>query len=435
MQQVHDLIGIGFGPSNVALAIALEEKRGAGKPLDALFIEKQPSFAWHPHMLLDDAHMQISFMKDLATLRNPTSRFTFINYLHEKGRLPDFINLKSFFPSRHEFNDYLTWAAGQFDDACAYGEEVFEVAPETQGGEVVSLQVRSRDAQGRVTQRRARNLVVSVGGAANIPESFRLLRDDRRVFHSSTYLRDIAGHGGARHVAVVGSGQSAAEIFMDLQGRPGAPKVDLIMRARSIKPSDDSPFVNEIFNSEFTDHVFSHRQEERSALLDEFRHTNYSVADMELIQQIFKTLYQQRVGGGSRLSLLQRHEVRAARADDAGVYLTLWDRNAQRERTQRYDAVVLATGYSREHHKALLAPLAPYLGDHEVDRHYRVLGTPEFLPAVYLQGACEASHGLSDTLLSVTSVRTGEIGGALLAARPASGPAQPARQFREALQT
>ena len=66
MQHIHDLIGIGFGPSNVALAIALDEKRHGGKPLDALFIERQPSFAWHPHMLLDQAHMQISFLKDLA---------------------------------------------------------------------------------------------------------------------------------------------------------------------------------------------------------------------------------------------------------------------------------------------------------------------------------------------------------------------------------
>ena len=144
---IHDLIGIGFGPSNIALAIALDEKRRDGRRVDAMFIEKQAGFAWHKDMMLDQAHMQISFMKDLATLRNPTSRFTFINYLHEKKRLQDFINLKTFFPSRHEFNDYLGWAASQFEDACVYGEEVFEVLPEKEGhgGEVSLLRVRSRD--------------------------------------------------------------------------------------------------------------------------------------------------------------------------------------------------------------------------------------------------------------------------------------------------
>ena len=102
---IHDLIGIGFGPSNIALAIALDEHRQTGQAKDALFIERQPCFAWHPHMLLDNAHMQISFLKDLVTPRNPKSRFSFLNYLHSKGRLQDFINLQTFFPSRHEFND------------------------------------------------------------------------------------------------------------------------------------------------------------------------------------------------------------------------------------------------------------------------------------------------------------------------------------------
>ena len=53
--------------SNIALAIALDEHRQTGQAKDALFIERQPCFAWHPHMLLDNAHMQISFLKDLVT--------------------------------------------------------------------------------------------------------------------------------------------------------------------------------------------------------------------------------------------------------------------------------------------------------------------------------------------------------------------------------
>ena len=415
MQHIHDLIGIGFGPSNVALAIALDEKRHGGKPLDALFIERQPSFAWHPHMLLDQAHMQISFLKDLATLRNPTSRFTFVNYLHEQGRLTDFINLKSFFPSRHEFNDYLGWAAGQFEDACRYGEEVFEVVPEKQGGEVPLLRVRSRGEGGKVQERLARNLVVSIGGTPNIPESFRELRGDARVFHSSSYLKDMARHPQPRKVAIIGAGQSAAEIFMDLQGRPGAPQVDFIMRARSIRPSDDSPFVNEVFNADFTDYMYSRDMDERAALLDEFAQTNYAVADLDLIQQIFKVFYDQKVMRGNRLRMLRQHDVRAVRAAADGIHLTLWDQDAGRESTVRYDAVVLATGYARDQHKDLLMPLAPYLGDYDVDRYYRLKATSDFHPGIYLQGACEDSHGLSDTLLSVTSVRTGEIGNALLA--------------------
>lgn len=51
--------------------------------------------------------MQISSLKDLATPSEPRSRFTFLNYLFEKGRLNQFINLGTFLPTRAEYEDYL----------------------------------------------------------------------------------------------------------------------------------------------------------------------------------------------------------------------------------------------------------------------------------------------------------------------------------------
>lgn len=410
---VHDLIGIGFGPSNLALAIALDEQRRAGEPVQSLFIERQPAFAWHPGMMLPHAHMQISFLKDLATPRNPASPFTFVNYLHQKQRLQDFINLKTFHPSRREFNDYLAWAAAQFDDCVAYGEEVVEVLPEPRGREVELLRVRSRGADGRLHERLARNLVVSIGGTPNIPEAFQGLKGDTRVLHSNGYLRDIERVPQAGRVAILGAGQSAAELFIDLHGRPHAPQVDWIMRARSIKPADDSPFVNEIFNPDFVDDVYARPEAERSALLREFRHTNYACPDLALIEQIYQVFYEQRVAGEARHRLLRRHEVQGVRAAADGVHLNLLDMDAGREMGQRYDAVVLATGYAREQHHALLAALRPWLGDMEVNRDYRVIAPGEFRPAVFLQGACENTHGLSDTLLSISAIRSAEIARAL----------------------
>ena len=64
-------------------------------------------------------------------------------------------------------------------------------------------------------------------------------------------------------------------------------------------------------------------------------------------------------------------------------------------------------------HRDLLAPLAGYLDDFSVDRNYRVLASPDLQASVYLQGFCENSHGLSDTLLSVLPARAAEIGRAL----------------------
>ena len=51
-EKIHDLIGVGFGPSNLALAIALEELAETnGHALDALFIDKQTDYRWHGNTL------------------------------------------------------------------------------------------------------------------------------------------------------------------------------------------------------------------------------------------------------------------------------------------------------------------------------------------------------------------------------------------------
>ena len=113
------------------------------------------------------------------------------------------------------------------------------------------------------------------------------------------------------------------------------------------------------------------------------------------------------------------------RAAADGIHLWLHDLNTDQRAEHGYDVVVLATGYERDGHRTLLDPLAPYLGDFTVDRHYRLQGTPELKPGIFLQGACETSHGLSDTLLSVTAIRSDEIGQALLEANPR--PAQAAQ--------
>ena len=104
----YDVIGVGFGPANLAIAIALEEDaRTRESGLRYCFLDSKPAFEWHGGMLLENSRMQISYLKDLATLRNPASRYTFVNYLHAKQRLLPFINLGSVNPSRIEYNDYL----------------------------------------------------------------------------------------------------------------------------------------------------------------------------------------------------------------------------------------------------------------------------------------------------------------------------------------
>jgi L-ornithine N5-oxygenase len=413
----HDFIGIGFGPSNLALAIMMEELASVRHAAaNYCFIEKKPEFVWHGSMLLPGSDMQISFLKDLATLRNPQSRYTFINYLQQKGRLKDFINLKTFFPSRVEFNDYLAWVAAHFEERCRYAEEVVGVEPVFEGDEVARLNVISRDESGQAYTRVARNLVLGVGGVPCLPRPFETVTD-ARVFHSARYLERVAElqrlGRPLRRVAVIGGGQSAAEVFMDLVHRlPGA-EVALITRGEALKPSDDSPFVNEIFNPQFTDLVYQQPKVRRSEMLARYRNTNYSVVDADLIEAIYELFYMQKVEGHAPHRLLTCRTITEVDAADDGITLEVRNHDRGGAEREQFDAVVLATGYRRDDHRRLLEALAPWTGDYEVARDYRLLTSPGFAPRIYLQGCCEDSHGLSDTLLSVLAVRAEEIAASL----------------------
>src|ERR1700756_871269 len=97
--RVYDVVGVGFGPSGLALAVALDECEHL---LDCVFIERSVGVCWHEGMLMPDSRMQISCLKDLATLRNPYSRFTFLQYLKTVGRLNQFINLETLRTTRAE---------------------------------------------------------------------------------------------------------------------------------------------------------------------------------------------------------------------------------------------------------------------------------------------------------------------------------------------
>ena len=190
--------------------------------------------------------MQISFIKDLASLRDPRSEFTFLNYLHKNERLVEFTNLSTFLPARVEYEDYLRWSAGHFGDVVKYQNEVVSVSPVRETGDRLFGQfaVTSKDlGTGSTTTHRAKNVLLAVGGRPSIPKS--LPAGHPRVIHSSQYAHLVPtilkDHGAPYKVAVVGAGQSAAEIFNNIQTLYPNSRTWLVMRSEFLKPSDDSP--------------------------------------------------------------------------------------------------------------------------------------------------------------------------------------------------
>ncbi|AXK33501.1 L-lysine 6-monooxygenase [Streptomyces armeniacus] len=429
--ETYDVAGIGFGPSNLSLAIALREHpdrttaRGAsGEGVSAAFFERQPAFGWHRNMLLPSTTMQVSFLKDLATFRNPTSDFSFVSFLHSSGRLPQFVNNQDFFPTRHEFHQYLEWAAARFADDVSYGSEVVSVreAPGDGTGPTEHLLLDVRDALGDVTQLRARNVVISTGLVPHMPSG---VARDERVWHSSEFLDRYRrmDPGELRSVAVVGAGQSAAEITRFLYDELPHADVHAIVPSYGYSIADDTPFANQVFDSEAVDDYYFGTDQTREAFWRYHQNTNYSVVDDDVIRALYRRSYDEQVRGTSRLRFLNLTRVSGVKREGAETRISLHSHVGGRPSELDVDALVCATGYDGMEPTGLLGELDRHClrddaGRYRMERDYRITTTPELRCGIYLQGGTEHTHGLTSSLLSNIAVRSGEIAESIVLRRP-----------------
>lgn len=431
--QVVDVAGVGFGPSNLALAIALRELGdGDDAAPSAAFFERGPAFGWHRGMLIDDATMQISFLKDLVTLRNPTSPFSFLCYLHDRGRLADFVNHQILVPSRAEFHDYLAWAAGRVPEMVSYGSEVVGIRPVSGDGVVDCLELLIRDTADPALTRTclARNVVLATGLRPALPDG---IEQSDRVWHSSAYLHRLAELPPApeRSFTVVGAGQSAAEITNDLMGRFPDARIHAVYSRYGYSVADDSPFANRIFDSEAVDDYYLASPEIRQSLMRYHGNANYSVVDLDLIKELYRRQYQEKIAGVDRLRVANVSRVRGVTASADGVETEVEFLPTGETEALKSDVVIFATGYHPADPLPLLGELSDFVeldddGLVRVDRDYRVTASDKLACGIYLQGATEHTHGISSSLLSMTALRAGEIAASLRAERDGHDPGTPA---------
>lgn len=417
-EPIYDVLGVGFGPSNLALAIAVTENNAdtdAQDAVNALFLERQPQFGWHRGMLIDDATMQVSFLKDLVTLRNPTSEFSFLCYLHSKGRLVDFINRKDLFPLRIEYHDYLEWAAAKVDELVAYHHEVVAVAPVYQDGDVVCFDVTARRgaAPDDLVVYRTRNLVLSMGLQPFLPDG---IEPRPRIWHNHDLLHRVEQlpEGSVNRLTVVGAGQSAAEVTAFLHRRFPQAEVCAVFSRFGYSPSDDSPFANQVFDPAAVDEFFLAPGDVKQMIMDYHANTNYSVVDPELIDDLYRRVYQERVLGIDRLRIFKVSCVREVAEIETGVRTTIESLSNGEKTVLESDVLVYATGYRPADPLPLLGELGTCCcrdeqGRLRIERDYRVQTSPSHSGGIYLQGGTEHTHGITSSLLSNGAMRSSEI--------------------------
>ncbi|WP_405163055.1 SidA/IucD/PvdA family monooxygenase [Nocardia sp. NBC_01499] len=422
--ETYDTVGIGFGPSGLALAIALEEQQSAASAGQATvaFFERKPAFGWHQNMLLPSTKMQVSFLKDLATFRNPTSRFSFVSYLHAKGRLAQFVNNQDFYPTRREFHDYLEWAAAMVADRVTYDVDATAVRlPEgDKRAEHLEVVVRDRSSdEYRVVN--ARNVVISTGLVPAMPPG---IERGERVWHSSEFIERFDGCDprDLRRVVVAGAGQSAAEITRFLYDALPHADVYAVIPSYGYSIADSTPFANQVFDPNAVDDYYFGTDESRDVFWRYHRNTNYSVVDDDVIRDLFRRAYDDEVSHAERLRFLRLSRVAGIQRNGVGARLSVRSLLDDTTRGLDADLLVCATGYQPMQPSGLLRELDGQLqrdgdGSYRVARDYRLIGDLELPGGIYLQGGTEQSHGLSASLLSNIAVRSGEIAESMLSRR------------------
>ncbi|MYV38596.1 SidA/IucD/PvdA family monooxygenase [Streptomyces sp. SID1328] len=388
---VLDFVGIGLGPFNLGLACLTEPI----EELTGVFLDSKPGFEWHAGMFLDGAHLQTPFMSDLVTLADPTSLYSFLNYLKEKGRLYSFYIRESFYPLRVEYDDYCRWAADKLTSV-RFGTTVTEVTFEDG---LYAVHTGAGDTY------RAKHLVLGTGTPPYVPEACEGLGGD--FIHNSRYLSSKAELQKKRSITLVGSGQSAAEIYYDLLSEIDVHgyRLNWVTRSPRFFPLEYTKLTLEMTSPEYIDYFHALPEDTRYRVTAQQKGL-FKGIDGELINEIFDLLYQKNLGGSVRTRLLTNSALTGATYRDGTYTLSFRQEEQGKDYELDSEGLVLATGY-RYREPEFLKPVRDRLrydghGNFDLGRNYAIDVTGR---GVFLQNAGVHTHSITSPDLGMGAYR------------------------------
>ncbi len=393
-----DLIGIGIGPSNLSTAALLDPV----KEINSIFFDAKKEFQWFPGMLFPEATIQVSWLKDLVTLVDPTSRHSFLAFLAHKKRMYRFAMARFPRVKRREFNQYFQWVSQSLTtlnfDTCV---------------ESVTFN------DGRFTLRHSRgennskNLVIAAGQTAKVPACVRPHLCSS-VFHAIQFIKDNNAFVDKR-IMVVGGGQSGAELVNQLLlNRAELPEsVSWISRRPNFLPIDDSPFTNEFFTPSYSEYFYHLPDGEKRKLLAQQSLASDGI-NLDLLEEIYRNLYEiDLIEGKAKFAKLYfDHNVIDFKKEDKGWALVCKNTSTGEINKYEADIVIFATGFEYQPPK-FLEPIMGRLAttDHgfEINEDFCIQWDGPAQNKIFIQNGARHVRGVADPNLSLVAWRSAKI--------------------------
>lgn len=397
MTEFYDLLGIGVGPSNLSLAALLEKAPDVTK----LFLERKECFNWHPEIMFTDSVMQTSYLKDLVTPVDPTSSYSFLNFLVENDMFYPFVNTRRSVISRKEYEQYCSWVSEKLGPSLRFGADVHAVR-------FSGSRFLIESSKGTFE---SRDLCVATGLTPRLPSCARDLIGPSFLHAKTPTLLGMNFEG--RSVTVVGGGQTGVEIFRNaLNGKWGRPtRLNLVTSRKNLEPLDESEFTNEYFTPNYVNNFWQVRPERKAEIVAAQKLAsdgNTPAYLTDLYNDLYRLRYVEK--DARAIGILACRELVGAAAVHPGYRLTL-DNTFSEEREEIFaDIVILATGFEACVPKAL-EPLLPRLsldsrGRFNLEKSYSVSWDGPKSNRIYALNFSRHQHGIIDPQSSLMAWRS-----------------------------
>lgn len=405
MAKHYDLIGAGIGPFNLSLASILDKS----KDFNYRFFDAKKNFEWHSEIMFSDSDMQTSYLKDLVTPVDPTSPYSFLNYLVQNGLFHAFMNTGRQVVTRREFEMYCQWVTTQLDHRLQFNTPVSNI--DFNGSNFVIT--------AGTEEFTAKNICIGTGLTPRIPECTEKLIS-KNFFHAkSSELADLNVEG--KDVVIIGGGQTGVEIFRNnFKGKWGnAKSLKLITGRSALQPLDESPFTNEFFTPNYVDEFFNIDPVRKEPIVKSQKLASDGNTPAYL-EEIYRELYQLKFVQGSSqdIQILPSRRLNDVSEINGRYSLVLENNFSEGMDEIAADIVILCTGFSNTIPK-ILDPIRSKISFDQEDRFvfnkdFSVKWNGSTDNKVFALNFSRHCHGISEPQTSLMAWRSATIANVIL---------------------